>query len=265
MNMYVLGRLLYVRSTVSSLIAVGVTVFLAPLACQSTFGSTIVLAPVFDQAARDSTPRDGIFEELFPPDEDSLQIYNATIDSEARGVLEFQLPQIGRSMLESATLHLTDRGIGHGGVDEVFLRVDGYSGNGVVDVSDFAASSLITQLQYPNDTFGVPPINVDVTSFVRDILASSGSFAGFALRTAPYVSFYVVSSDHSYPSVRPTLELSFAAVPEPNAVLQLIVALLSVAVYAAISSQRPQLYRRFLRPSLLGCGSGTDGAMSKAA
>ena len=63
------------------------------------------------------------------------------------------------------------------------LAVHGYAGDGMVQLSDFALNGLVGTVSVSPD--GTQTLVVNVTSFVAELVANGGTFAGFNVREEP--------------------------------------------------------------------------------
>jgi hypothetical protein len=102
------------------------------------------------------------------------------------------------------------------------IGVFSYAGDGVLSLADFAAGSFLTSFEYS----GQPRVVLDVTEFVRDLVASGDGIAGFNLQfsiptTIPLNGPFVAFGSLEFP---PTAELTVAA-PSTLALLAAGVAL----------------------------------------
>ncbi|MBL8700705.1 MAG: PEP-CTERM sorting domain-containing protein [Alphaproteobacteria bacterium] len=196
------------------------------LAAGSAVAAPIV--PVKDTILRDGiagyfpvdpvAPKDGVPD--FNADGTILQVLNAANNVvfgkpyEDRTILEFDVSGMSAAA-SSVVLRLNV----HSANGPFPLKVDVYTyvGDGATTLSDWSAGTLSTSFSYT----GAAPIDIDVTSFVRDDVVSGGhTYAGFNLRygdpayegSDPF-PYLVLRSLENGPAA--TLE-AFSAVPEPG-------------------------------------------------
>jgi hypothetical protein len=78
--------------------------------------------------------------------------------------------------------------------DSIFLNIFGYIGNGTAEVSDADNGVFLRYVNIssssPGDTF-----NVDVTTFVNELVSNGNPFAGFAIRTMSFSTVSVGGTD----------------------------------------------------------------------
>lgn len=128
----------------------------------------------------EDTNRDGI-PDATRFDGNIARAINSTASNffqEYRAILEFELTGIS-APVSTATLELNPIRTTNTPVSTT-LQLFGFSGNGVVDVSDFSAGILVASLPFFNETFK----NVDITAFFNSLISSNASHAGFAIRVA---------------------------------------------------------------------------------
>lgn len=136
--------------------------------------------PVVDGWIIDQDPVDGVGEGVVTDALDTVFL-NAGV-AEARAAMEFDLSNINPHRIESATLRISSFGTGVlPGTTTLPVEVMGYTGDGVIQVDDFSAGSLVTvfdSLATPDRT----PIDIDVTEFLQNTHPSE-HIVGFNLRT----------------------------------------------------------------------------------
>jgi hypothetical protein len=132
----------------------------------------------------------------------------------------------------SATLALQATGLAQAEVFPTHLLVDGYSGNGVVELADFSASNPIGFADLPV-AGQLPALSIDATSFLVSLHEQGGAYAGFTLRTVPGATVHVASNEWFQSASRPRLEISYetAAVPEPWTLQMALVASVTLAIW----------------------------------
>ena len=121
--------------------------------------------------AKDSGPADGVFETLIDPPGSVLN--NGY--QEDRTAIELDISSIpGGSTIESASLtfihNLSDT--------SRQLHIYGYQGDGSVTLDDFTIGELVAS----NDV--ISPFQVDVTTFVQNLVDAEATYAGFSIREA---------------------------------------------------------------------------------
>ena len=150
-------------------------------------------------------------------------------------VLEFALPASipPGTELVNATLTLTPHvGVTYANTSAHFSWfISGYAGDGIAQISDLALGSPLT----PNMTAGPDdldfPHQFDVTSFVSGLTISNQPYAGFGLHTvfADGLEIYFGRTDNPVTNESaPLLLLSFEPVPEPSALMFLLVGMLTL-------------------------------------
>jgi hypothetical protein len=107
----------------------------------------ISLYPVSERSAWDRTTvgSNGIYDGLYDGWYDGTGIgvlaFHGVIDYEIRGAMEFDIrPVSAEATVRSALLFVTTDP-GHGDVPLIQLYVEGYAGNGTVELGDMAASN----------------------------------------------------------------------------------------------------------------------------
>jgi hypothetical protein len=110
----------------------------------------------------------------------------------------------------------------------VQLQVEGYSGNGVVELSDMSAFNRVATVTYAPEEVARVGLALDVTAFAQTLHSVDAGWAGFTFHTTPGVTIGVAGTDTSQVHWRPRLEVEFsnAMVPEPHTVSLVIVGLL---------------------------------------
>jgi hypothetical protein len=157
-----------------------------------------------------------------------LLAFHGIDNYEIRGALEFDFRVLPSSAtINTATLFLTTDP-GHGGVSLVQLQVEGYSGNGVVELSDMSAFNRVATVTYAPEEVARVGLALDVTAFAQTLHSVDAGWAGFTFHTTPGVTIGVAGTDTSQVHWRPRLEVEFsnAMVPEPHTVSLVIVGLL---------------------------------------
>lgn len=185
---------------------------------------TISVIPVSDRSAKDKDDpetggiRDGVFEILLDDDAENIETFHSLLPNETRGALEFDLAGLPpQSIITSATLFMQTSGRAQVPGDFAELRIDGYAGNGVVEIPDFSVDNPLAFIELPTESpLSAPALEVDVTAFVQTLWQDAATHAGFTLRINPKIRFAVASSEWpSLPSWRPRLEVDFTPIPEP--------------------------------------------------
>ncbi len=171
--------------------------------------SGISLRPAVDGSVRDGLdfPKDGIGDTVL--DGAVVQVLNVdrlVAPFEDRGIIEFDItggvPAQGRLKFVLPVFAAM-------GPFPFTIGVFGYAGDGVLSLADFAAGSFLTSFEYS----GQPTVVLDVTEFVRDLVASGDGIAGFNLQfsiptTIPLNGPFVAFGSLEFP---PTAELTVAA------------------------------------------------------
>ena len=123
--------------------------------------------------ATDNGPADGVFDEIVPGNYFSWNGY-----TESRHAVEFDGSGFSPA-IASATLRIESNGYVDG---PRYLRVDGYTANGAIELADFVNENLL-------DSAAVDPnyeiIELDVTEFVLDKIRREEYGPGFVLRESP--------------------------------------------------------------------------------
>jgi hypothetical protein len=175
------------------------------------------------------TIRDGLFDQISDPSElnsQAIMAFNGNI-TEERGAVEFPIFQLAPSLrLTSATLYLQTVLRAQGPDIPVELRIDGYSGNGIIEKADFAVDNAIQMVGVSGALpFEKPLLAIDATSFINELLDANATHAGFGLRANFGVTFGVAGQTFGIPEWRPRLDLNVAPVPEPKSILHILAAL----------------------------------------
>ncbi|HZZ27956.1 MAG TPA: hypothetical protein VFE46_08110 [Pirellulales bacterium] len=173
---------------------------------------TISLLPIVDGSAEDDNG-DGIFELLLPQNDSQLRAETGAPTSQ-RAALEFDLAMIPSSaQIQSAYLLLTMTARDNHTADFV---VNGYVGDGVIQLSDFNAGNPILEVSFPaSDPIPLTPNRFDVTAGLNDLMASQAEIAGFGLSVNSISLLNFASNENSQSTWRPTLEVNYT-VPEPS-------------------------------------------------
>jgi hypothetical protein len=185
----------------------------------------VILFPVSEQSASDRTfpgangIYDGLYDSWFDNYGIGLPAFHGLIDYEVRSALEFDLRAISpNEKLTSATLlfHMTT--LGHGEVPLVQLLVEGYAGNGAVELRDMSAMNRVGTVDFPLDDLSLRDLELSVTDFVQTLQTAGVNWAGFTLRTTPGVSLAVGGSGFDFAPWRPRLQIETRSIPELRSV-----------------------------------------------
>jgi len=193
----------------------------------------IILSPSDFATGEDFGPQDGIYDAFAPFNLGSVN-NNGFISFTT--AMEFSLGAIpAGSTVNSATL-TTFINNSEGARD---LQINGYAGDGSVQLADFAIESLVANF---NIGPGFSPLIVDTTSLVTSILAANGQFGGFNVQEDPpnVLNFLVMSLEQPLTS----LAIDYTApvaVPEPASLTLIGVGLVTTG--ACRWRQRRTLHR----------------------
>ena len=199
--------------------------------------SGISLRPAVDGSVRDGLdfPKDGIGDTVL--DGAVVQVLNVdrlVAPFEDRGIIEFDItggvPAQGRLKFVLPVFAAM-------GPFPFTIGVFGYAGDGVLSLADFAAGSFLTSFEYS----GQPTVVLDVTEFVRDLVASGDGIAGFNLQfsiptTIPLNGPFVAFGSLEFP---PTAELTVAA----PSTLALIAAGVALGIMQRLFRADPRAHR----------------------
>ena len=204
-------------------------------------GGVVTLTPTDDGHAIDSNPADGTFDTLDLTNGQMLirnsvgnNPFTGPFSYEEETAMEFDLSSVPLgSTINSASLTVSAVGfpVGSGIFD---AKLEGYAGNGVIDLSDFPLpSNTIDTLMFgPSIVFEL--YTSDVTSFVQQLFDNSETHAGFGFRalavSAAQDSFGRIESLEAFPP--PSLEIDFTVIPEPSTLAFITLGLLSVGFVA---------------------------------
>lgn len=125
----------------------------------------------------DDGPQDGVYDSFTIPNLGSVVNNGWT---SFRTAFEFSLSDLP----SGSTINSVNITIALGSIQGTrAIEVHGYGGNGTVQLSDFALNGLVGTASISE---GVPQTYIfDVTSFVTDLVANGGAFAGFSVREEP--------------------------------------------------------------------------------
>ena len=114
------------------------------------------------------------------------------VSSVFRSVIEFDMSGVAPgSTINLATLGLRDEGTSSDGRIDIF----GFSGDGVVSVSDaLETSNLVTSINITSAN-GIEDFSRELTSFVQGLVTNNALFAGLLLVSEDETSFSVGGSD----------------------------------------------------------------------
>lgn len=149
---------------------------------------------------------------------------NSAVIERTRLVLEFALPNVSNPAdITTATLGLKTFG-GSSGQGQLEYRIFGYAGTGSLGLDTGAAGLELAGPYYYRINFSVPPnlSAINVTEFVRSMVAAGATHAGFSVRdTNTPAGFYtdrqsiVVQDSPSWAGDVPPV-LTVEVVPEPS-------------------------------------------------
>ena len=179
--------------------------------------AVIVINPATDRDALDS-PAGGSFEILTSENSAALTAQLFADDAgEYRGALEFDISGLpAGQMIDSATLSLFAR-TGRPTSSEPNLEVHGYTGDGIINLSDFTQNNLLMEFTSVGDG---ETLVANVTSLIQSLYTGGNAFAGFNTRTTTTGGQIVLqakeSSTLTMPSPQLMISYSATAVPEPG-------------------------------------------------
>jgi hypothetical protein len=136
----------------------------------------LALSYVSLATATDQGPQDGVFDAFVP---DNLGSVNNNGYTSMRTAFEFSLAAIPPDATIDAAV-LTVALSNFEGTRS--LQVHGYSGDGTVTLADFARTGLVASF---TAGIGTQSFQFDVTSFIRNLTSTGGSYAGFNVREQP--------------------------------------------------------------------------------
>ncbi len=179
--------------------------FALPQASAANVNLTYVAAAT----AEDLGPQDDVFDDFTPLNFGSVNNNGYT---SFRTAMEFDISSIpiGSTIL-AATLTIQ---IGY--LDESrSLSLNGYLGNGTVQLSDFSQNGLVSDTLLAPDSSQV--VFFDASGFIGGLVGSGATFAGFNLREdqANALNYAVFNIDMNGPTA-PVLSIDFEPVPEPS-------------------------------------------------
>ena len=179
------------------------------LAPMTAHGVQITISPVVLNTAQDDGPQDGVFDQFRLPPNDRQVNNNGFID--IRIAFEFPLSSLPvDSVVNSAVLRF---GIAaaEGPRD---IQVNGYAGDGSIQLTDFAQDGLIgaTTVGPGGSTPTVGGIYIpdfDATAFITNLVDNGDPFAGFNVREFPanLVNFTIMGAPVSNDVCQCPLEL----------------------------------------------------------
>jgi hypothetical protein len=183
---------------------------LLPLLVPSPAGAdTINLGFVAAATAEDFGPQDGVFDAFVPLNFGSIN--NNGYDS-FRTAMEFNISSIpAGSIIQSATL-IVNANVFEGTRN---LALDGYAGDGLVQLLDFSRDGLVGhKILTPGTSQNLV---FDATGFISSLVGSGSAFVGFNFRENPPndSNFTVFDIDMAGQSA-PLLSIEFDPVPEPS-------------------------------------------------
>ena len=132
------------------------------------------LSPSVFASARDQGPADGNFEELLNAPSAGSLVWNGF--TETRFAAEFDISNLGGS-ITSATLTGRFNSNANRG-----LRVDAFTGNGAIELADFAQDDLVNEELFPS---GASMFTFDIAEQLRAAIVAGGDFFGVVFRESP--------------------------------------------------------------------------------
>jgi hypothetical protein len=176
-----------------ALLSVGILVSLVS-APSAVLAAIIKITPTIDGTIRDGldSPKDGIPDAVL--ERSIVQVLNVERPSqpfEDRGIIEFDISNLS---LPLPKIELILTVFSSNGPFPFTINVFTYIGDGVLSLADFNAGSFFTSFEYSGES----TVILDVTTFIRRLVASGETFAGFNFRFAvpstiplngPFVAF----------------------------------------------------------------------------
>ena len=154
-----------------------------------------------------------------------------------QGVIEFQLPIFPTAVVISSVTLILDPylAIESGSeTSQITWRIDGYPGDGHADSSDLASGVPLTgpMVIDPNKLDLGKDQLFDVTAFVTGLIDSNQAFAGFVARTMLVsgpsnegFEYFFARDSGPLSAHAPELRIDYQTVPEPNAVVLLLLSI----------------------------------------
>jgi len=168
--------------------------------------STVDLSYTAAASAIDNGPEDGVFDAIVSTTVGSVMDNEY---SSLRTALEFSLASIPSSaVINSAVLKFPIQNY----TGSRLVELHGYAGDGAVQLGDFAFNGLLGTATV--DATGLQSLSIDVTSFVAGLAATSGAFAGFNIREAPFGFSDVMFIDFGI--IAPVLSVDYTVFPDTD-------------------------------------------------
>jgi hypothetical protein len=216
-----------------------IVLLMAICAARASFARTVSISlPVADdRAAEDGIDLtrglllDGVFETLYARDLTYLHNFSG-IDLVQRTVMEFSLAELApQSSIVRAVLTVHEVGRT---LQRMDMRLFGFAGDGAIAPADFAANRYVgssTLPAFPSDNV----LTYDVTEFLEALRAVGATHAGFAFQVSYDGTLSLASKECPQERLRPRLEVTYTAVPEPGAVSLVCMSLLVLAGMRKVS------------------------------
>ena len=197
----------------------------------SAHADEITLIPADMHTACDGCvgPFDGVFDTLTGEPAVGVALWT-TYDPpfgmpfEERGAVEFNISGLKNSDVTSANLMLNIVLFsGYMLPNQPIIQIYGYVGDGTIGLDDMYASNLLYTSPLLSTLGPLPPI--DVTPFIRSMVAEGHPFAGFLVRDIAPQSGVLFNFKDDVPK----LPVIATAIPEPSSLALLVIGLAALS------------------------------------